>query len=179
MYIWHWYLWPICWWVWIRTVRPCRFGVREGSGSHSRYHQSEYTAGGLLGEINSTPVSTGLTEESYTIHWSWKQYTESMRPTGTDSRGDEGNYEATIRTVSASSVILYWDGIYNQPPMTQWDEASRSLAAPGTHIGQCDELAVMTRDVTYSGEEVRGLRMWLPNYLTLAARAAPAAPQSL
>jgi hypothetical protein len=50
-------------------------------------------------------------------------------------------------------------------------------AAPGTTQDLRQDLADMTRDAQDSGEEVRGLRTQLANALTLAARAAPAAPQ--
>jgi len=64
-----------------------------------------------------------------------------------------------------------------QTLMNQWDEARRILAAAGTDEVLPEELAELTRDGQRSGEEVRGLRMQLVNTLTLAARAAPAAPQ--
>jgi hypothetical protein len=59
------------------------------------------------------------------------------------------------------------------------DEARRRPAAPGTDEDLCQDLADMTRDAQDSGEEVRSLRTQLANALTLAARAAPAAPQAL
>jgi len=56
-------------------------------------------------------------------------------------------------------------------------EALRRPPAPGTSEDLQQELDDMTRDARQSGEEVRGLRTQLANALTLAARAAPAAPQ--
>jgi len=58
------------------------------------------------------------------------------------------------------------------------DEALRRPSAPGNSEELQQELDDMTRDARQSGEEVRGLRMQLANALTLAARAAPAAPQA-
>jgi len=49
-------------------------------------------------------------------------------------------------------------------------------AAPGTDKELRQELADVTRNAQQSGEEVHGLRTQLANALTLAARAAPAAP---
>jgi len=48
--------------------------------------------------------------------------------------------------------------------------------APGTDEEQQEELAETTQDPQQSGEEVRSLRMQLGNSLTLAVRAALAAP---
>jgi len=58
------------------------------------------------------------------------------------------------------------------------DEALRRPVAPGTNEDLQQELDDMTRDARQSGEEVRDLRTQLANALTLAARAAPAAPQT-
>jgi hypothetical protein len=58
------------------------------------------------------------------------------------------------------------------------DEALRRPSAPGTSEELQQELDDMTRDARQSGEEVRGSRIQLANALTLAARAAPAAPQA-
>jgi len=60
---------------------------------------------------------------------------------------------------------------------TERDEALRRPPAPGTNRELQQELEDMTRDARQSGEEVRGLKTQLANALTLAARAAPAAPQ--
>ena len=57
------------------------------------------------------------------------------------------------------------------------DEARRRPAATGTDEELRQELDVMTRDTQQSGEEACSLRTQLANALTLAARAAPAAPQ--
>jgi hypothetical protein len=61
----------------------------------------------------------------------------------------------------------------------EWDEALRRPVAPGTNEDLQQELDDMTRDAQQSGEEVRDLRTQLANALTLAARAVPAAPQTL
>jgi len=58
------------------------------------------------------------------------------------------------------------------------DEFKLRPAAPGTDEEVWEKLAVMTRDAWQSGEEVRGSRAQLANALTLASRAAPAAPQA-
>jgi hypothetical protein len=58
------------------------------------------------------------------------------------------------------------------------DEVLRRPPAPGTNEDLQQELDDMIRDALQSGEEVRGLRTQLANALTLAARAAPAAPQA-
>jgi hypothetical protein len=58
------------------------------------------------------------------------------------------------------------------------DEALRRPVAPGTNEDLQQELDDMTRDARQSGEEVRRLRTQLANALTLAARAASAAPQA-
>jgi hypothetical protein len=62
---------------------------------------------------------------------------------------------------------------------TEREEALRRPVVPGTNEDLQQELDDMTRDTRQSGEEVRGLRTQLANALTLAARAAPAAPQAL
>jgi len=54
----------------------------------------------------------------------------------------------------------------------------RRPSAPGTNEELQQELNIMTRDTQRSREEVRGLRTQLVNALTLAARAALAAPQA-
>jgi len=58
------------------------------------------------------------------------------------------------------------------------DEARRRPAAPGTDEKLRQELADMTQDAQQSGEEARSLRTQLVNALMLAARTAPAAPQT-
>jgi len=63
--------------------------------------------------------------------------------------------------------------------MSERDEARRRPAAAGTDEELWEELAVMTRDAQQSEEGVCGLRTQLANALTLAARAAPPAPQAL
>jgi len=57
-------------------------------------------------------------------------------------------------------------------------EARRRPTAPGMNEDLRQELAEMTQDAQQSGEEVRSLRTQLVNALTLAARAAPAVPQT-
>jgi len=59
------------------------------------------------------------------------------------------------------------------------NEARRTPAATGTDEELWGELAVMTWDAQQSGEEVCGSRTQLVNALTLAARAALAAPHAL
>jgi hypothetical protein len=61
---------------------------------------------------------------------------------------------------------------------TERDEALRRPVVPGTNEDLQQELDDMIRDSRQSGKEVRVLRMELANALTLAARAAPAAPQA-
>jgi len=61
---------------------------------------------------------------------------------------------------------------------SEWDEAWRRPTAPGTDKDMWQELADMTQDAQQSGEEARSLRTQLANALTLAARAALAAPQA-
>lgn len=56
------------------------------------------------------------------------------------------------------------------------NEARLRPAAPRTDQELWEAMAVMTRDARHSGEEVQGVRTQLANALTLAARAAPAAP---
>jgi hypothetical protein len=58
------------------------------------------------------------------------------------------------------------------------EEALRRPPAAGFNKHLQQELDEMTRDPRQSGDEVRGLRMQLANALTLAARVAPAAPQT-
>lgn len=55
--------------------------------------------------------------------------------------------------------------------------ARKGPAAPGTGEDIREELAMMTRDAHRSGKEVCCLMVQLANVLTLAVRAAPAAPQ--
>jgi len=52
-------------------------------------------------------------------------------------------------------------------------------AVEGTNEQLRDTKLAVTQDAQQSGEEVWGLRVQLANALTLAARAAPAAPQAL
>jgi hypothetical protein len=58
------------------------------------------------------------------------------------------------------------------------DEALRRSTVPGTSEELQQEQDDMTQDARQSGDEVRGLRTQLANALTLAARVAPAAPQT-
>jgi len=63
--------------------------------------------------------------------------------------------------------------------MNKEDKIRRLPTAAGTDEELWNELAVITRDLEQSGEEVWDLRMQLANAQTLSARVALAAPQAL
>jgi len=65
-----------------------------------------------------------------------------------------------------------------QAPTNEQDEARRRPVALGTNEDLQQELADITQDPQQSGEEARSLRTQLANALTLAAKAAPVAPQT-
>jgi hypothetical protein len=62
--------------------------------------------------------------------------------------------------------------------MDEWNKARKRPATPGLDEQLRQELVDMTQDVQKSGEEARSLRTQLANALTVAARAAPTAPQA-